>query len=420
VDAASCEATLIDKLGPAAYRHPLSADERTQLKQLFDAGVKEKDFATGVEWLLTGLLQTPDFLYQFAKPAVAETAGQVVSLGDYELAARLSLFVWDSSPDDALYAAAAAGGLTNAQGLAEQLNRLLADARFARGTESFYRDWLKLAAFKEVARDDAAVTSELIDSLESSLLMNATALYASASPNIESLFTGQSYYLNDKLRAFYGLNGGGPGLEQVDMPNEGRHGILTHPGLMMLLARPSASNPIARGLFIQRSVLCNDVPPPPQGLTIPPLAPSGPGQPTRARLEQHTKEALCASCHDQIDPPGFAVENYDAVGRFRSMDGGLPVDTSGSMKSGGDIAGAFAVGGELLDRIGKSADVKRCFAKHYLGFAVARELAEEDSCSLTRISDQFTSTGDLKQLVLTVAKSDAFRLRATEAPGATP
>ena len=420
VDAATCETQLIDKLGLAAFRHPLAPTEQAQLKKLFDAGVAEKDFATGVEWLLTGLLQSPDFLYQFAKPRAGEVAGQVVPLEPYELASRLAFFVWDTTPDDTLFAAAGAGKLADEAGLRAEMTRLMGDARFGRGTASFYGDWLGLKGFKEVARDDAALNSDLITSLESSLLMSATALYANPSPNIQSLFSGQSYYLTDKLRAFYGLTGGSANLEAVELPNEGRRGILTHPALMMLLARPNASNPIARGLFVQRQLLCNEIPPPPQGVVIPQLPPIMPGLSTRARLEQHTTEALCKGCHDHIDPPGFALESFDAVGRFRTMDAGLPVDTSGNMVSGSDTDGAFANGGELLDRLGKSSDMKRCFAKRYLTFAVSRDLANEDSCSLTRVADDFNQSGDLKQLVVAVAASDAFRLRATEAPGAQP
>ena len=194
VEAAACEAQLIEKLGLAAFRHPLSPVEQAQLKKLFDAGVADKDFATGVEWLLTGLLQTPDFLYQFAKPRAGEVAGQVTPLEPYELASRLAFFVWDSPPDNALFAAAAAGKLSDAAGLTSEMSRLLGDARFGRGTASFYGDWLGLKGFKEVARDDAALSSELIGTLQDSLLMSATALYASQAPNIQSLFSGQSYY----------------------------------------------------------------------------------------------------------------------------------------------------------------------------------------------------------------------------------
>jgi len=420
VEAATCEAQLLDKLGLAAFRHPLADAERAQLKQLFDAGVAEKDFATGVEWLLTGLLQAPDFLYQFAKQVPGETAGQVVPLGNYELASRLAFFVWDSPPDDALFAAASAGKLADAAGLQAELARLASDARFTRGLDSFYGDWLSLKGFKEVARDDAALTTDVLAELQKSMLLSATSLYASAAPNIQSLFSGQSYFLNDKLRAFYGVNGGGSALEPVELPNEGRRGILTHPGLMLLLGRPNASNPIARGLFVQRNVLCNEIPPPPQGVVIPPLAPPAAGLSTRARLEQHTTEALCAACHDHIDPPGFALESFDAVGRFRTVDSGQPVNTSGNLASQSDVDGPFATGGEFLDRLAQSGDVKRCFARHYLTFAIARDLEDQDVCSLSRVAEDFGKSGDLKQLVVSVATSDAFRLRATEAPGAQP
>lgn len=414
VDATSCGARLVDKLGSAAFRHPLNDVERSQLRQLFDAGVAEKDFTTGVEWLLTGLLQAPDFLYQFAKPGAGELAGQVVPLEAHELASRLALFVWDSSPDEALLTAASQGKLADGPGLADELARLFADPRFDRGTSSFYANWLGLEGFKEVARDDPGLTTELLGTAERSLLMAATELYKSAAPTLQDLFSGQSYFMNDKLRAFYGLSGGGPELAPVELPNEGRRGILTHPGLMTLLARPDHGDPIARGLFIQRTVLCYDIPPPPPGIEIPPLAPIAPGLSTRARLEQHTEQPLCAGCHNHIDPPGFALESYDAVGRFRTMDAGIPVDTSGNMASGGDIDGPFASGGELLDRFAQSADVKACFAKHYLTFALARELGDDDTCSLAQVADGFGQAGDLKQLIVAIAKSDAFRLRKSE------
>jgi hypothetical protein len=139
-----------------------------------------------------------------------------------------------------------------------------------------------------------------------------------------------------------------------------------------------------------------------------------PGSSTRARLEQHTTQPLCKSCHSQIDPPGFALESFDEVGRFRTMDAGVPVDSSGNMASGVDIDGAFASGGELLDRISRSADVKKCFAEHYLSHAVLRALTEQDSCSLARVADEFVQSGDLKQLIVAVASSDAFRMRMSE------
>jgi len=420
VDASTCESKLIDQLGRGAFRHPLAADEQAQLKALFDAGIKEKDFATGVEWLLTGLLQAPDFLYEFAKPQAGEVPGSVVSLPAFEIASRLALFIWDGPPDEALLGAAEAGSLKDATGVLAQAQKLMADPRSARGTESFYRGWLKLDAFKEVARDDAALTTDVVVALQRSLLLSATSLYAADAPNVESLFTGETYYLDASLRAFYGLTGGSSSFDPVAMPAQGRRGVLTHPGLMTLLARPNESNPISRGLFVQRTVLCHDIPPPPQGVVIPQLAKAAPGLPTRLRLEQHTKEAVCAGCHDLIDPPGFALESYDMVGRYRTMDEGVAVDTSGVIAGTSDTSGAFTVGTELLDRIAKSSEVKRCFAQKYLTHAIARELAPEDSCALEQLQSEFASSGDLKRLILNVAHSDAFRLRTAEGRGAQP
>src|SRR5260370_9417377 len=147
VAAATCEQQIIDKVGSAVYRPPLSAAERMDLQALFAAGVKEKDFATGVEWFLGGVFQSPDFLYQLSKPQAGEPAGQLLALPSYELASRLSYFIWDSTPDDALYAAAGANDLADASPLQTQLNRMVKDARFPPGITACYAAWLALSGF---------------------------------------------------------------------------------------------------------------------------------------------------------------------------------------------------------------------------------------------------------------------------------
>jgi hypothetical protein len=414
VAAAACEQQLIDRVGAQAFRHPLTAAEHAQMQTLFDAGVKEKDFATGVEWFLTGVLQSPDFLYQLARPAAGEQAGKVRPLGGYELASRLSYFLWDSMPDDKLMAAAAANDLGDPVRLRAELTRMAADARFLRGVTGFYTSWLKLESFREVARDDKSFTSDVVSGLQTSLLLSATRLYDTPAPNVASLFSGQTYYLNDTVRAFYGLGGTGTDFVPVEIGGESRRGILTHPALMALLARPNATNPIARGLFVRRTVMCQGVPPPPVGVTIPPLPAIAPGLSTRDRLEQHTNVALCAACHDQIDPPGFALESFDQVGRRRTMDSGKAVDTSGTMKNGGDLNGVFATGDELLQRIAVSQDVKRCFAQQYFTYALSRDVDTQDQCSIDGVTASFAAKGDLKELAISVAAADSFRFRMSE------
>ncbi len=413
-DATICENQIIDKIGANAYRHPLSATEKTQLKTLFDAGIKEKDFATGVEWFLTGVLQSPDFLYEIARPAANEPVGISRALAPYEYASRIAYFVWNSLPDDKLFAAAAANELADATKRQTQMTRLLADAKFMRGVEGFYRRWLNLNAFHEVARDATGFDESVVNGLATSLLMSATQLYSSPTPNIASLFSGNNYYMNDKLRAFYGLSGAGTAFTAVAIANEPRRGILTHPALMAMLARPNESFPISRGLFVLRTLACQTVPLP-NGLTIPEVAPIQDGVSTRQRFEMHSKNALCASCHIKIDPPGFAFENFDEVGRYRTMDHGQPVDSSGKLTLGNDLDGPFATGDEFLAKMENSTVVRTCFAQQYLNYALSRaESDPADACSADVLGKGFTPSGDLKQLVVSIVATDAFRMRLAE------
>jgi len=296
---------------------------------------------------------------------------------------------------------------------------MLEDGRSSRGIESFYRRWLNIAAFDELARDDTGFNLSVAEGLSTSLLLSATKLYAAPAPNISSLLSGETYYMNDSLRKFYGLSSGtGTDFNPIPFSNEARHGVLTHPALLALLARPNQSNPISRGLFIVRNLLCKDVPPPPAGWETPPLAEVTPGLTTRDRLEQHVSGGVCNSCHHVFDPPGFALENYDEVGRYRTMDQGKPVDSSGKMQMLVDVDGEFATGDQLMAKLSTSNDVRMCFAQHYLEFALAREaLKPEDACSNQAIGQTFAPVGDLKQLVTSVAQSDAFRLRLAEGVG---
>jgi Protein of unknown function (DUF1588)/Protein of unknown function (DUF1592)/Protein of unknown function (DUF1595) len=414
-DASACEGQIIDQVGANAFRHPLSTDERAQMKTLFDAGIKEKDFSTGVEWFLTGVLQSPDFMYQIVKPAVGESVGQTLPLAPYEYASRVSYFLWNSMPDSKLFAAAAADELSDPAKRQVHLARMIADARFTRGVQAFYSRWLNVGAFSEVARDAAGFTGDVVTALSTSLLMSATQLYSSPNPNFSSLLSGDTYYLNDTLRTFYGIPGSGTAFAPVEMTGQGRQGILTHPALMALLARPQESFPISRGLFMVRTLMCGDVPPPPVGLDIPELPPIQDGLTTRDRLTAHVSNALCNSCHHVFDPPGFALENFDEVGKYRTIDHGKAVDSSGTIAQGTDLDGDFANGGALLTKMASSTSIKSCFAQQYLKFALSRQgFLAEDACSAKAVGDTFAPSGDLKQLVVSVIGSDAFRLRLAE------
>jgi Protein of unknown function (DUF1588)/Protein of unknown function (DUF1585) len=256
-----------------------------------------------------------------------------------------------------------------------------------------------------------------VTALQTSLLMSATQLYnGGAAANITGLFTGHSYYLNGPLRKFYGLAGNTTDatFTATDMPGEDRIGIVTHPGMTALLARPNETNPISRGLYMRRTLLCQDLPPPPAGVPIPPLAPVSATLSTRERLDQHAKDTVCAACHSLIDPPGYALENFDQVGRHRTSDGAKPVDTSGTMTGAGDVTGPFANGAELMGKLAQSSDVRGCFAQKYFEYAASHLIAPQDQCSIDPLKKAFIPSGDLRELVTAIAVSDSFRMRLSE------
>lgn len=415
---ATCEQQIIDKIGARLYRRPLSDVERGDMTKLFDAGIKEKDFTTGVEWFLTGLMQSPYFVYQVVRPDAAEKPGEVRPLTGPEYASRLAYFIWDGPPDDALITAATNNELSDAAKRDAQVSRLMKDARFSRGVAQFYTRWLKLSAFREVARDVADFDQSVVTSLSASLLMSATELYKSDSPNISSLFSGDSYYLNDVLGKFYGVSGTGSTFQAVSMAGQSRRGILTHPALMASLSRSDESFPIGRGLFVLRNVVCKVVPALPPNFVPPQQPPFQEGVSTRKRLEAHTASPMCQACHSMINPSGFIFESFDEVGRYRMTDHGAPVDTSVTLNIGMDVDGTYASGDELVAKFGESQAVRACFAEKYLDFAVAHAVTDPaDTCSIEAIGKSFAATGDLKQLVVSVAGSDSFRLRLAEGVG---
>jgi hypothetical protein len=282
----------------------------------------------------------------------------------------------------------------------------------------FYTRWLKLGAFREVARDVETFDESVVTSLSTSLLMSATELYKSDAPNIKSLFSGNSYFLNDALAKFYGVAATGSGFTATQMPNQGRSGILTHPALMALLARSDESFPIGRGLFVLRNVVCKTVPALPDDF-VPPQQPAfQEGTSTRARLEAHTASAACQGCHGMINPSGFVFESFDEVGRYRTMDHGVAIDSSSTLKLDMDVDGTYANGEGFLAKLVDSSAVRACFAEKYLDFAVGHpETDIADTCSIKSVAQSFSATGDLKQLVAVVASTDSFKSRLAEGVG---
>jgi len=406
---AACGPVLVDGLGTRAFRRPLTAEARAALTKLFEAGRAAGGFAGGVEWLIAGLLQSPDFLYQLA-PKPTGAGGAVVPLDDHALAGRLAFFLWNSPPDEMLLAAAGAGQLHTAAGLAAQVKRLMADPRAARMREDYYRRWLRLDQLSQVARDAGTFTA-VSGTLGPSLLAGIHHLYQ-ATPTVDALFGDANLYVDATLAKAYGLTATGTALKPVAAPPDQRRGILTHPALLAVLARADASDPIARGVFIEEEVLCQTLPDPLPN--IPDLPPLRPGLSTRQRLEQHRADPACAGCHRIIDPMGLALENYDSIGRWRTTDQDVPVDSSVEIDQDLDLKGKYASGMELLARIPGSATVRTCMAERWFEYALSREADPAERCELNAVRDRFGKSGDLADLLVAITQTGTFRSQLVE------
>jgi hypothetical protein len=409
----ACADQLVEQFGTRAFRGLLAAEAKAALRALFDAGKTAGGFATGLEWLVAGVLQAPEFLYQLSPPPAGARPGSVVPLGDAALASRLAFFLWNSGPDLALLTAAQQGALRTREGVAARVRQMLADARAARTRGDYYGSWLQLDQLDGLVRDAAPFTPGLVSDLRRSVLAGIEHLYQSGA-KAEELWSSPALFVNDSLAKLYQLPlpGAAADFKQVMASAEQRHGLLTHPALLTRLAHPDTSDPIARGVFVEEQVLCQTLPDP--AADIPELPPLRAGLSTRQRLEQHRSAPACAACHQLFDPVGLALENYDALGLYRTVDHGVPVDASGEVRQGLDIDGKFAGGPELLARIGQSATARDCLVQRWLTYALRRDLEPADQCAAAAVKQRFAASGDLLDLLAAVAESDAFRIVLVE------
>jgi hypothetical protein len=405
-----CADQFIDRFGARAMRRPLTDDARSDLRQLYDAGQAAGGFSAGIKWVVEGLLQSPEFLYHLVTPANAAKPGDVVGLNDFEIADRLSYFLWNSSPDGPLWDAAVQGRLHTAEQLAGQIERMRKDDRAARSREDFYRNWLSLDLVGALTRDDPAYTPALAEALGRSALAGIHDIYKTDGKN-DSLFGSSKVFVDAALSKMYGAPAaGGADLAPVDFDKMQRRGILTHPATMAIIAEHDTSDPIHRGTFVYTKVLCQNIPPPADA--VPALPTLGPNLTTRQRLVEHRAAPACSGCHALFDPIGLAFENFDSLGRYRDSEHGSKIDSSGAVTQPDlDIAGAFPDGFTLFDRLSSSKSVRGCMAQMWYEYATRRDVEANDKCGIDPIKARFLASGDLNDLLTSIAAGDAFRNR---------
>jgi hypothetical protein len=412
----------LEHFGMRAYRRPLSPAELTAYLALFAKGKDvvdgPDDFARGVRLTLQAFLQSPHFIYRVeasSGPPGPPGITIAIPLSGFEIATKLSYMLWNTMPDDALLAAASSGKLATSAGILEEAKRLLDDERARTMVASFHHQLFEYDHYDDLNKDPALFlnfTPALGADMKREAEMFVEEVVFTQDGGIRELLTEPTTFVNDELAAIYGLQGDfGPDFVKVDLDPTKRSGFLTHVGFLASNATKREQHSIHRGVFVNRRVICAQLPDPPNN--IPPLPPAADYKTNRERVEKHTGVGTCgASCHGGIiNPVGFAFEHYDALGQYRDAEDGNPISSSDIYSlDGKEVSFEDAVSFDEL--LGESDQVHACYAKHWLQYAYGRSVQKADSAAIADLSKE--SRKGARALILALTQTHAFRTRTPQ------
>jgi hypothetical protein len=414
-----CVHRFIDGFAARAYRRPLADDERTRLRALYAEARAALDLRGAVQVIIETVLQAPQFLYRIEANGAPDPATGVASVGPFELATRLSYFLWGGPPDERLLEAARAGRLAAAGELRAQAERMLDERRGRATVLRFHEQWLSLDGGVGLAKNSKLFprfTAEVARLMKTELDTFVERSVFDGAGDLRTLLSAPHTYANPALAAYYGLpRPAGQGFERVTVDPSQRAGLLTQGLVMAALATAERTHPIHRGIFVMRDLLCSAPPPPPPGVAADEKVFSTKGMTARQKLQAHEKDPVCAGCHTLIDPPGLALENLDAAGQWRALDEGQPIDARATIPVT-DAAGTVNGPGELARKVAASGAARACLVRSWFEFALGRPPTDADACTLAWLQERFTAAGEsVRELALALAESDAFRYRAAGA-----
>jgi hypothetical protein len=352
--ATPCAREILGTLARRAYRRPVDAADVDELMAFYEAGFAERGFERGIQRALERVLVSPQFLYRIERIPQGVAPGAAFAVSDLELAARLSYFLWSSMPDDELLDVAAAGDLTKPHVLTRQIARMLADGRSDALVDNFAAQWLFL---RDVAgRDpDPFLFRDYDEGLRAAFVTETELFVASvfrSDNGVLDLLTANYTFLNERLAEHYGIaHVRGSHFRRVELPaSTARGGLLGQGSILTLTSYPTRTSPVLRGKFVLDNLLASPPPPPPPDVPALVAETVAEGQKLSMRdaLAAHRADPKCASCHAQMDPIGFALEQFDAVGRWRDAEGGLPIETSSELPDGTIVDGIDGVKALLL------------------------------------------------------------------------
>jgi hypothetical protein len=410
----ACARAFAAAFGQRALRRPLDPAQVDALMVAFDHGAAEGGFVAGIELVIQAMLQSPSFLYRIER---GEGGEGIVALDDWEVASRLSYLLWNSMPDDALFEAAAAGQLRSRDEIRTQAERMLDDPRAESVVIDFHRQLLDLDALDGQAKDPTAFP-EFSPAVAASMRVEAerfaTDVVLHGDASWSTLLLASHTFLDATLASYYGITADvGEALVRVELP-EGSHrgGFLRMGALHAALGKYATTAPVLRGKFVRTKLLCQTLPPPPDDVEFEPPD-VDPDATARERYAEHTQSPACASCHVLMDPIGFGFEHYDGAGAWRAVENGFPVDASGDLVGTQDADGAFDGIEALAERLAGSEEARACLVTQWFRYAYGREVTRRDACTIESLDDAFAD-GDVRELVLALVQTDAFRFVKVE------
>ncbi len=412
-----CAQEIFDRLASRAYRRPVSGTEMERLMRLASQAMRKGESFEGmVQTVLQAILVSPQFLFRIERDPARGKGEEVRAIDSYELASRLSYFLWSSMPDDELFDAAGRGMLSQPEHLRRQVARMLSDAKSFALVENFGGQWLQLRNLAR-AQPDAARFPEFDDELRRSMLRETQLVLENNLREDRSIleFLDSGFtYLNERLARHYGIDGvTGDEFRRVEISDGRRGGLLGQASMLTISSYPTRTSPVLRGLWVLENILGQSPPPPPANVPDLEVQATGVGGTLREQLEAHRSNEGCMSCHLVMDAIGFGLENYDAIGRWRTTDGELPLDTSGTLP--GDLS--FETPSELRRILvaTEAASFSRTLTKKLLTYALGRGVDRRDNPAVDEIQSKLEDADyRFSALIDGIVNSLPFRMRARD------
>jgi hypothetical protein len=408
----------VTELGARAFRRPLTEQEVQTHVALFEQAAtlfaSGEAFANGAELVMRAFLQSPHFLYRVESSTQA--VDKKIWLSGYEVASRLSYGLWNTMPSAELFAAAQTGELATPDGVSKWTQSMLADARAKGPLVGFHEQLFNVVNYGTIAKSQAlfpTFTEALAPTLREEAKRFFEEIVVTRGASVAGLLTTPVTFVNDQTAPFYGLTGTyGAQLTRVDLDPTKRAGVLTQLGFLSKYGSQSQSDPILRGVHISLDIICSALPAPPND--IPALPALMDGQSNRQRVEVLTGKQPCSTCHETfINPLGFALENYDAVGQWRDTDNGQPVDSTASFALDGQTV-SYTGAVQLSQLLAKSPSVHRCYSKNWLEYVMGRKPAIEENGVLDAVATASLAQDSMGGLLSKITALETFRARPEE------